>query len=221
MAIIDENGEVVYHSDNERIGYENFFAEADRDRDLRSAVLARRAAHVSAKYWGEDKSMYVRPLAGSAWTLVTFRSKRLPHVLEPTLHHLVGDLDRRRRHVDSGDIAQRHLRHHADGGLESGRAAALELQNLYVGILDRVDRALLERLADDRRDHRLDHLLAEHRGADASFDQRARRAAGAEAFDLRFRCKAVQNPFIGGVDSLGGHLDGHADLALRQLFRDD
>jgi hypothetical protein len=81
MAIIDENGEVVYHSDNERIGYENFFAEADRDRDLRSAVLARRAAHVSAKYWGEDQSMYVRPLAGSAWTLVTFRSKRLTRIL--------------------------------------------------------------------------------------------------------------------------------------------
>jgi hypothetical protein len=81
LAIIDENGEVIYHSDSQRIGYENFFAEADRNRDLRSAVLARRSGNVTASYWGEDQSMFVRPLAGSRWTLVTFRPKRLTRVL--------------------------------------------------------------------------------------------------------------------------------------------
>jgi hypothetical protein len=81
LAILSENGEVVYHSDTERIGYENFFAETDRNRDLRSAVLARRAGIVTASYWGEEKSMYVRPLSGSPWTLVTFRAKRLTRVL--------------------------------------------------------------------------------------------------------------------------------------------
>ena len=81
LAIIDENGEVVYHSDTERIGYENFFTETDRNRELRSAVLARRESHVSASYWGEDKSMFVRPLTGSRWTLVVYRAKRLTRVL--------------------------------------------------------------------------------------------------------------------------------------------
>jgi len=81
LAIVDENGEVVYHSDNQRIGFENFFAEADRNRDLRSAVLARRAGLVSAEYWGDDQSIYVRPLANSPWTLLTFRPKRLTRVL--------------------------------------------------------------------------------------------------------------------------------------------
>lgn len=81
LAIIDETGEVLYHSDVQRIGYENFFAEADRNRELRSAVVARRAGSVDAKYWGEDQSMYVRPLTGSGWTLVTFRPKRLTRVL--------------------------------------------------------------------------------------------------------------------------------------------
>lgn len=81
FAIIEESGEVVYHSDTERIGYENFFAETDRNRDLRSAVLARHATTVAASYWGEDQSMFVRPLAGSPWTLVTFRAKRLARVL--------------------------------------------------------------------------------------------------------------------------------------------
>lgn len=81
LAIIEENGEVVYHSDVERIGFENFFAETDRNRALRSAVLARRESHVSASYWGEDKSMFVRPLTGSRWTLVAFRARRLTRVL--------------------------------------------------------------------------------------------------------------------------------------------
>lgn len=81
LAFIDEDGSVVYHSDMQRIGYENFFAETDRNRELRSAVIARRAGFVGAKYWGEDTSMYVQPLKGSPWTLVAFRAKRLTRVL--------------------------------------------------------------------------------------------------------------------------------------------
>src|SRR4051794_3544208 len=91
LAIIDEDGEVIYHSDTQRIGYENFFAEADRNRDLRAAVVARRAGLVNATYWGADQSMYVLPLTGSRWTLVTFRAKRLTRVLnvEATILTLV------------------------------------------------------------------------------------------------------------------------------------
>jgi hypothetical protein len=81
IAIIDEDGEVIFHSDTQRIGFENFFTETDRNRNLRSAVVARRAGYVDATYWGDDQSMYVRPLNGSAWTLVTFRAKRLTRVL--------------------------------------------------------------------------------------------------------------------------------------------
>jgi hypothetical protein len=92
LAIIDEDGNVIYHSDTQRIGFENFFTETDRNRDLRSAVVARRAGHVDATYWGDDQSMYVVPLNGSAWTLVTFRAKRLTRVLnvEATLLTLSG-----------------------------------------------------------------------------------------------------------------------------------
>jgi hypothetical protein len=81
IAIIDETGNVIYHSDTQRIGFENFFTETDRNRALRSAVVARQAGHVDATYWGDDESMYVRPLSGSQWTLVTFRAKRLTRVL--------------------------------------------------------------------------------------------------------------------------------------------
>jgi hypothetical protein len=81
LAILDEDGEVVYHSDEQRIGYENFFAETDQNRELRATVVARRAGIVSAMYWGDDQRMFVRPLDGSPWTLVTFRAKRLTRVL--------------------------------------------------------------------------------------------------------------------------------------------
>lgn len=81
IAIINEDGEVLFHSDTQRIGYENFFAEADGNRDLRSTVIARRRGFVTAAYWGDDQRLFVRPLAGSPWTLVTFRAQRLMRVL--------------------------------------------------------------------------------------------------------------------------------------------
>jgi hypothetical protein len=86
FAVIDEQGNVLYHSDPQRIGYENFFTEADQNPSLRSAVLGRRAGVVEADYWGDNTEMYVRPLPSSAWTLVVFRAKKLVRVLnEETL----------------------------------------------------------------------------------------------------------------------------------------
>src|SRR5258706_8074069 len=54
---------------------------SDWSSDVCSSDLQRPARLVSATYWGEDQSMYVRPLTGSSWTLVTFRAKRLTRVL--------------------------------------------------------------------------------------------------------------------------------------------
>ncbi|HXH91898.1 MAG TPA: cache domain-containing protein, partial [Thermoanaerobaculia bacterium] len=77
FAIVNEDGDVIFHSEQERIGVERFFSETDDARDLRSAILARRERKVSTPYWGEDHSLYVRPLKGTAWSLVTFRQKGL------------------------------------------------------------------------------------------------------------------------------------------------
>jgi hypothetical protein len=81
FAIIDEQGNVVYHSEQQRIGYENLFAETDQSPKLRSVVIGRRAGFVETSYWGDNTEMYVRPLANSPWTLVVFRAKRLVRVL--------------------------------------------------------------------------------------------------------------------------------------------
>jgi hypothetical protein len=77
FAIIDEQGAVLYHSDERRIGRENFFVETDHHRELRTAVLGRTDAAVHAAYWGEDQSLFVHPLRNTEWTLVAFRGKRL------------------------------------------------------------------------------------------------------------------------------------------------
>ncbi|MEA2572693.1 MAG: hypothetical protein QOI24_4694 [Acidobacteriota bacterium] len=77
FAIIDDDGEVIFHSEQERSGVERFFSEIDDARSLRSAILARRDRHVTTPYWGEDQSLYVRPLNGTPWSLVTFRQKSL------------------------------------------------------------------------------------------------------------------------------------------------
>ena len=81
FAIIDERGNVIYHSDQQRIGYENFFAECDHSRALLSAVLGRRETIVASKYWGDATQMLVRPLDKTPWTLVALRSKRLVHAV--------------------------------------------------------------------------------------------------------------------------------------------
>lgn len=77
FAVIDEQGNVVYHPDEQRIGREDFFAETDFNRELRGAVLSRSDAYVAGSYWGEDQRLFVHPLANTQWTLVAFRGKRL------------------------------------------------------------------------------------------------------------------------------------------------
>ncbi len=77
FVIIDDAGNVIFHNDSQRNGNENFFDESDHNRQLRAAVLARRADSVEMKYWGEDQNAYVRPMEGVPWTLIVYRDKRL------------------------------------------------------------------------------------------------------------------------------------------------
>lgn len=75
FAIIDASGQVLFHSENQRNTVENFFAETDRDRRLRSAVTARRDEWMNLRYWGEDYRAWVHPMADLPWTIITFREK--------------------------------------------------------------------------------------------------------------------------------------------------
>ncbi len=86
--------------------------------------------------------------------------------------------------MKSRDVGKRHLWHHADRRLELCRPPSLELEHLDVRVLDGVEGLLLECLAHDVWDHRLDHFLAHDGRSQPRLHQGARRAAGAEALDL-------------------------------------
>lgn len=63
FAVLDERGEVLFHSDPQHKLQERFFEETDRNRRLRSAVAARRAVTLTLRYWGQHYRAHVAPLA--------------------------------------------------------------------------------------------------------------------------------------------------------------
>ena len=75
FAVLNESGRVLFHSDPRRNLDERFFAEADEDRRLRSAVLARSVDTLNLSYGGPDHRAYVAPVPDLPWTLVTFLDK--------------------------------------------------------------------------------------------------------------------------------------------------
>lgn len=77
FAIVDRSGKVVFHSEASRNNQENFFAETDANRRVRSAVFARQDLPTSVRYWGADHRVHVRPLRDLPWTLIVFRNKSL------------------------------------------------------------------------------------------------------------------------------------------------
>ena len=75
FAVIDENHKVVFHSDPERNGYEDFVTEADRNRRLRAVVAARSAGALNINYWGRAHRAYVQPSVVPHWSIVTLHDK--------------------------------------------------------------------------------------------------------------------------------------------------
>jgi hypothetical protein len=81
FVVIDDKGQVVFHSESQRNNVENFFVETDQNRALRAAVAGRQDDMLGVRYWGEDQRAFVTPIGGTPWSLVTFRSKRLLRTL--------------------------------------------------------------------------------------------------------------------------------------------
>ena len=70
-------GQVLFHSDSERNQAEDFFAETDQDRRLRSTVFAKRSETMPLRYWGRDYLAHVEPVDGIPWTIVALRERNL------------------------------------------------------------------------------------------------------------------------------------------------
>ncbi len=70
-------GEVLFHSDPERMLNEDFLVETDQDRKLRSAVFARRSETMAIRYWGEDYLARTGSVPGLPWTIITLKDMRI------------------------------------------------------------------------------------------------------------------------------------------------
>lgn len=76
-SVIDDEGKVLFHSDDSKNLVENLFRESDNDSSLQATVLGRARKATNVQYQGTGYRMYASPLPNTPWTLVTFRDKRL------------------------------------------------------------------------------------------------------------------------------------------------
>ena len=77
FAIIDNDGKVLFHSDEAHHLGENLLQECDDDRALRSAVIGRSDKSLNVRYLGEDHHFFVTTLNGfPEWSLIAFRNKQ-------------------------------------------------------------------------------------------------------------------------------------------------
>ena len=84
FCIIDETGEVWFHSTTEKNHQENIFLEINNKRKLTAAVKARGKTHFSAAYAGHQNRLYVQPIDNIPLFLVMFHDneyQRTPVVL--------------------------------------------------------------------------------------------------------------------------------------------
>lgn len=73
-CVIDENGEVLFHSDEKRNLQENFLEETNK-RALNAAVYARSSLYTNATYQGKNFDVYLKPLENLPLYLITFQDR--------------------------------------------------------------------------------------------------------------------------------------------------
>ncbi len=76
-CVVDNDGKVLFHSDETRNLRENFFEECDNDRLLRSAVFGRMREFANTQYLGRGHRLYVLPIDNFPWSLVVYRDKQI------------------------------------------------------------------------------------------------------------------------------------------------
>jgi len=77
FVIIENDGKVLFHSDEAHHLGENLLQECDEDRALRSAVIGRSDRSLDVRYLGEDYHFFVTTLNGfPEWSLIVFRNKQ-------------------------------------------------------------------------------------------------------------------------------------------------
>ncbi len=77
FALVDQNGSVLFHSDKNRNGRENFLVESDGNKELHAAIFGRsNPRSLFIKYLGKDYRALVVPIQNisqAPWSLIVFR----------------------------------------------------------------------------------------------------------------------------------------------------
>lgn len=73
FAVLDRQGQVLYHSDAARALSENFLTECAPQHEVQAFLGGKAAARLQVNYDGRAHRMYVRPFESRPWTLVVFR----------------------------------------------------------------------------------------------------------------------------------------------------
>lgn len=79
FCVIDEHGEVMFHSNKSRNLQENLLEETNGNRNLESAIYSRTSKHFSASYHGKKHDMHIKSLWSTPLYLVTFAD---PSIIE-------------------------------------------------------------------------------------------------------------------------------------------
>ncbi|MEO8260735.1 MAG: cache domain-containing protein [Acidobacteriota bacterium] len=84
FAIVNRQGDLLFHSQAEHDAAENVFAETDGNRRLRALIDARQRGWLNLQYGGDDYRAYASPMALEDvpdWSLITFFDKQLARTL--------------------------------------------------------------------------------------------------------------------------------------------
>ena len=72
-CIVDEEGQVLFHSSRQKNMQENFFIECKNNPSLQAAVFSRTPKSLNVNYFGHEHRLYVKPLRNIPdWTLIAF-----------------------------------------------------------------------------------------------------------------------------------------------------
>ena len=119
-----------------------------------------------------------------------------------------------RGEVEAACSRRADLRADLDRRLEDERLAFLGLHDLDVGVRERQDLLLDERLAIGRLDEVLDRVVEDGARAERALEDGARRLAGAEPGDARAAREVLDGLADGAVEPLGRELDLEVDGGL-------
>jgi hypothetical protein len=77
FAIVKNDGEVLFHSDNHRNLNENLVAECNNNQKLHSLLQNRSTGFFGCRYSGTHQRFYTMPIHGMPYSIVTFKDMKL------------------------------------------------------------------------------------------------------------------------------------------------